>query len=98
MLANEEKLAEMIVAFSEIAAFPVNLVEALIFDQNLFGMLVLCKSINLDWLTVFPVMSARPNQNRTVKHSEVEEMYEKMTSSSAQRTLRFWQTRQRIMI
>lgn len=97
-LANDEKLAELIVALSEIAAIPVELVESLMFDQNLFGTLVLCKSINLDWLTVFAVIAARPAQNRTVPYREAEPMYAKLTSSAAQRTLRFWQSRQKITV
>jgi uncharacterized protein (DUF2336 family) len=97
-LANEQKLAEVIVALSEIAAVPVELVESLVFDQNLFGTLVLCKAVNLDWLTVFAVIAARPNQNRTVPYRDAEPMYAKMTWSSAQRTLRFWQTRQKISV
>lgn len=97
-LAQDGKLAELIVALSEIAAVPIELVESLVFDQNLFGTLVLCKAINLDWLTVFAIIATRPVQNRTVPYREAEPMYAKLTSPSAQRTLRFWQSRQRIVI
>src|SRR5207244_12940881 len=49
ILAADRKLTKLIAALSVICALPIELVEQLVEDDNVFGLLVLCKAASLDW-------------------------------------------------
>jgi uncharacterized protein (DUF2336 family) len=95
--ANNKKLAELIVALSVLAAIPIELVEQLMHDDSVLGLLVLCKAIALDWAIVHAIVLARPVAKRS-SSSELDAactLYLKLSMSSAQRLLRFWQFHQK---
>ena len=94
-LANDRKSAELIAGLSVIAAVPIELVERLVHDSNVLGMLVLCKAVGLDWATVCAIILARPAANGSGRLDEIWAPYLKLSRASAQRVLRFWQAHQK---
>ncbi len=97
VFAKRNKLAELISALSVLSAVPIELVEQLVHDESVMGMLVLCKAIGLDWSIMHAVVLARPTASH-MKESEIDEAYatyQKLSVSAAQRLLRFWQTKKK---
>jgi uncharacterized protein (DUF2336 family) len=96
--ARYKKLPELIAALSVLAAVPIELVEQLVHDNNIFGLLVLCKAVALDWTIMHAVILARPVAQE-LQASELDEAYAtylKLSVSSAQRALRFWLVRKKV--
>jgi hypothetical protein len=62
-------------------------------DDNVFGLLVLCKVVALDWTIMHAIILARPNAEgpRSEEIESASATYLKLSASSAQRALRFWQ-------
>ena len=92
VFARQKKLPELIAALSVLAAVPIELVEQLMHDDNVFGLLVLCKAVALDWTIMHGVILARPTAEGE-QASELDEAYAtylRLSVSSAQRALRFW--------
>jgi uncharacterized protein (DUF2336 family) len=96
--AKHRRLAELIAALSMLTAVPLELVERLIHDDNCLGTLVMCKALALDWTIVHAIIWARPVPDN-LRKSQLDAApadYHKFSVSSAQRLLRFWQTRQKV--
>ncbi len=94
--ANTNRLAETIAALSMLSAVPIDLVDRLMHDAGYYGILILCKAVASDWTVARAVILARqaPKGAPTLQLEEICEEYEKLSASSAQRLLRFWQARQ----
>jgi len=89
--ADGEKLTELVAALSVLSAIPVHLVGRLICDQNGFGIMVLCKSITLDWFTAHAVLSNGPNnEERRPQLEALGEDFERLSVLTARRLLAFW--------
>jgi uncharacterized protein (DUF2336 family) len=97
LFAEQRKLPELIAALSLISAVPIELVEQLIHNDNCFGLLVLCKAAALDWSSVHAVImaTARTEGTRLSELGDASAVYMKLSGSSAQRALRFWQVNKR---
>jgi uncharacterized protein (DUF2336 family) len=97
IFAEQRKLPELIAALSLISAIPIDLVERLIHNENVFGLLVLCRAAALDWATVHAVIMAPAGAEgaRLSELGDASAIYMKLTGSSAQRALRFWQVNKR---
>ncbi len=93
-LAHDEKLPELIFALSVLSAVPVELIEQLMHEGDSFGLLVLCKATALDPSIMHAVLAARPGAAKLPEQEldELSAVYLKLSISSAQRALRFWQT------
>jgi len=91
--AHQRKLPELIAALSVLSAVPIELVEQLVHDDNVFGLLVLCKVVALDWTIMHAIILARPNAEgpHSAEIESASATYLKLSASSAQRALRFWQ-------
>jgi uncharacterized protein (DUF2336 family) len=92
VFAEQKKLAELIAALSLLVAAPIEAVEQLVHDDDVFGLLVLCKAAALDWATMHAIILARPGADGS-HLSELDSAsatYLKLTASSAQRVFRFW--------
>jgi uncharacterized protein (DUF2336 family) len=96
--ARYKKLPELIAALSVLAAVPIELVEQLVHDHNIFGLLVLCKAVALDWTIMHAVILARPvaQELQSTELDEAYATYLKLSVSSAQRALRFWLVRKKV--
>jgi len=78
---------------SVVSAVPIELVDQLMHNDNVFGLSMLCKAAALDWTIMHAIMSARPGADglRAVELDEASSTYLRLSPGSAQRALRFWQ-------
>jgi uncharacterized protein (DUF2336 family) len=95
--AQQRELPELITALSVISAVPIELVEQLVHQENELGLLVLCKAAALDWNAMYAILRCRSDIASLPKwHFEnASTTYSRLSTSSAQRALRFWQTQRR---
>ena len=90
------RIPETIVALSALCGVPIDLVDHLVNNTGQFGAMALCRSIGLDWPIVAAILSARlaPDDPAPFDTVELGSQYHQLSVSSAQRILRFWQSRQ----
>lgn len=96
--ANMRRVAEMIIALSVLSGVAVEQIDTLFLAPTYFGLMVLCKSIMLDWNSVCAVFMARPHApgSKAAPFEDFREQYEEFSVSSAQQLLRFWVGRQKM--
>lgn len=94
----KKRVAEVIVGFSFLSTIPVEQVDRLFSVTNAFGILALCRSVSLDWQSAWAVImtSASADMLQSAEADEMDAEYKNLSPASAQRLLRFWQTRQRV--
>jgi uncharacterized protein (DUF2336 family) len=97
-LAKSGNLEEVVVALSALTHIPVEVIDRLLDDATDDPLLVVCKSIDLDWGTVQVLLGAwRGAGDMPEGHIEAaERKYRKLATSSAQRVIRFWQAREKL--
>jgi uncharacterized protein (DUF2336 family) len=96
--ANTKQTAEVAVGLSILSGAPVEQIDRLFHAGNGFGLMVLCKSLGLDWQTTHVVIMAS-HAAKDLGEAEIvdlREQYVALTIPSAQRVLRFWQGRQNV--
>jgi uncharacterized protein (DUF2336 family) len=101
--ANSQRVPEMVAALSALSALSIDLIDRLVYNTSHFGIMVLCKAIELDWMFANAVVLAQQGRigaqtldlEQALDFEEVREEYNKLSVSSAQRLLRFWQVRQK---
>jgi uncharacterized protein (DUF2336 family) len=95
--AQQGELPELIAALSVISAVPIELVEQLVHQENELGLLVLCKAAALDWNAMYAILRCRSEVESLPEwHTEsASATYSRLSTSSAQRALRFWQAQRR---
>ena len=98
VFAEQKKLAELIAALSLLVAAPIEAVEQLMHDDDVFGLLVLCKSAALDWAIMHAIILSRPgaDEARLSELDSASATYLKLSASSAQRVFRFWLAHRKI--
>jgi len=93
---RNNKSAELIAALALICAAPFELMVNLMQSQHREAILIPCKAAGLDWPAVRAILNGRAVggavSDHDLEHARAE--YNKLTQSSAQRVLRFWQVRQ----
>jgi hypothetical protein len=96
--AEANRVPEMIAALSLLSGVKIEIVDRLLHASSVYGTMVLCRAIGLDWLVAFIVIRARPGvgRSRTADLEEARLEYTKLSYVSAQRLLRFWQVRQKV--
>jgi uncharacterized protein (DUF2336 family) len=94
--AAQRRMPEAIVALSALCGVPIDLVDHLVNTASSFGVLTLCKAIALDWPIVAAILRARlaAEDAGASDLAELSHQYLQLSVSSAQRILRFWQSRQ----
>jgi uncharacterized protein (DUF2336 family) len=93
--ADSGKYEETIAALSTICAVPVEVVDRLMNGERADPVLILARSTNFGWPTVKSVMIARPGPKPTQQTLDAaHENFERLTTATAQRVVRFWQVRQ----
>ena len=97
--ANTNKLAETVAALSMLSAVPIDLVDRLMHDASYYGVMILCRAVGADWAVARAVLLSRqsPAGTPALELGEICEEYDKLSASSAQRLLRFWQARQAML-
>ncbi len=93
--AEGGKYEETIAALSTICAVPVEVVDRLMNGERADPVLILARSANFGWSTVRSVINARPGSKPTQTVIDAaHENFERLTTATAQRVVRFWQVRQ----
>src|ERR1017187_3162862 len=93
--ADGNKITETVVVLSVLSKIPTELICKLVSDQYGFGAMVLCKAINLDWCTAHAVLTVNlfAKTSRAMELEELDEDFERLSVSSAQRILWYWRGR-----
>ena len=96
--ADGMNITEMIVALRVLSGIPKELVCKLIGDEYGFGAMVLCKAIDLNWCAAHAVLTINRNDERAraTQLEELEEDFERLSVSSAQRILWYWRGRVKV--
>jgi uncharacterized protein (DUF2336 family) len=91
----ENKFEETVVALAMMAKVPVNVADRLLGGDRPDPALILCRAIGLNWSTVKAIIMLRPDAKSGSRGLESAfANYERLSSSTARRVVRFWQVRQ----
>ena len=93
--ARNGQYEETIAALATLCAVPVEVVDRLMSGERADPVLILARSAGFGWPTVREVVNARPGPKATESMlNSAFENFEKLTTATAQRVVRFWQVRQ----
>jgi uncharacterized protein (DUF2336 family) len=93
--AVQEEYSNVIAALSLLSAVKIEAIEPLIGNPRPDGLIVACKAARLNWSTTSMIVRNRPNC-APISQIELEqgrEIFEALSLSAAQRTIRFWSAR-----
>jgi uncharacterized protein (DUF2336 family) len=94
--ANDGKYEETVVALAALAKVPITIADRLMSGEQPDPVLILCKAAGFSWPTVKSVITVRPDG--AVKSTQGLDTaianYDRLSASTAQRVVRFWQVRQ----
>jgi uncharacterized protein (DUF2336 family) len=92
---SDKKFEETVVALATLAKVPINVADRLIGGERPDPVLILCRAIGLNWSTVKAIIMLRPD-GKSASHGldSAFANYERLSSSTARRVVRFWQVRQ----
>jgi uncharacterized protein (DUF2336 family) len=93
---GEGKYEETVVGLAALAKVPINVADRLMSGDRPDPVLILCKAAGLSWSTVKAVIMARPDGGGTSSQGldVAFANYGRLSASTAQRVVRFWQVRQ----
>jgi len=93
--ASDGKYEETVVALAALSKVPINVAARLMDATGPDPVLILCKAARLSWPTVKSVIMVRPDGNGTSSRGldSVFADYGRLSDSTAQRVVRFWQLR-----
>lgn len=96
--ARDGKLEETAVTLSLLTGVPVEIIDRFLGDPTDDPVLLICKAIDLDWSIARAVLGAKLGMKEIheSRAEETEKKYRKLSISSAQRVLRFWQAREKL--
>jgi len=94
--AGEKKLEETVVALAALSKVPIKVVDRLLSGERPDPVLILCKAADMGWSTVKAVVEAcaHANGNSSPALHTALGNYERLSASTAQRVVRFWQVKQ----
>ncbi|MGH6725393.1 MAG: DUF2336 domain-containing protein [Pseudolabrys sp.] len=93
--AKTGQYEETIVALSIISSVPVEVVDRLINGERADPALILGRAAGFGWPTVREIINARPADKPSDQALDAaRENFERLTATTAQRVVRFWQVRQ----
>jgi uncharacterized protein (DUF2336 family) len=92
----ESKFEETVAALAALSKVPIKIVDRLMEGDRPDPVLILCKAAGLNWPTVRSVILTRPNTGGTSSQGldAAFANYGRLSVSTAQRVVRFWQARQ----
>jgi uncharacterized protein (DUF2336 family) len=93
--AKDGRFEETVVALALLCAVPLEVVDRLMGAERADPVLILCKSAGFGWQTVRAIMTARPGRHGTSTRGldDAYANFERLSPSTAQRVVRFWQVR-----
>jgi uncharacterized protein (DUF2336 family) len=93
--ARTGKYEETIAALATLCAVPVEVVDRLMNGDRADPVLILARAAGFGWTTVKAILNARPGAKPSPQTLDVaRENFERLTATTAQRVVRFWQVRQ----
>jgi uncharacterized protein (DUF2336 family) len=93
--ANAGKYEETIAALSTMCTVPVEVVDRLMNGERADPVLILVRAAGFGWSTVKAALNARPGGKPSPQALDAaRENFERLTVTTAQRVVRFWQVRQ----
>jgi hypothetical protein len=94
--ANDGKYEETVVALAALAKVPINVADRLMNGEQPDPVLILCKAAGFGWPTVKSIILSRPDTAGTSSQGldSAFANYGRLSASTAQRVVRFWQVRQ----
>jgi uncharacterized protein (DUF2336 family) len=94
--ANDKKFEEMVAALSVLCGVPIETADRLMVGDRPDPILILCKAAGYGWPTARAIILARPTAKSPSSHAldAAFANFEKLSPSTAQRVVRFWQVRQ----
>jgi hypothetical protein len=93
---RESKFEEAVVTLAALAKVQIEIVDRLMESDRFDPVLILCKAANLSWPAVKTLIMLRTSGNG-MSGSELDDAYAnygRLSASTAQRVVRFWQVRQ----
>ncbi len=95
--AVKKRVAEVVVGLSILSAVPVDDIDILFATSSAIGLMAVCRSVMLDWQSTWAViMTSASASTFQAEIDSLQEQYETLSPQSAQRLLRFWQTRNKV--
>ena len=92
---SENKFEETAVALAALAKVPIKVADRLLGSDRPDPVLILCRAIGLNWSTVKAIIMLRPDAKSASQGLDSAFVnYERLSSSTARRVVRFWQVRQ----
>jgi uncharacterized protein (DUF2336 family) len=93
--ANDGKYEETVVGLAALAKVPIEVTDRLMGGERPDPVLILCKAAGLSWPTVKSILMVRPDGKRTSAFGLESAFadYGRLSASTAQRVVRFWQVR-----
>jgi len=96
--SNGNRIAELVVALAVLTGVPAEFVHRILHAPSVYGTIVLCKAVALDWAVAESVILKRPGigRSRAADMEEAHAEYPKLSPATAQRLMRFWLVRQKV--
>jgi uncharacterized protein (DUF2336 family) len=87
---------EVVTALSTLCAVPLEVVDRLMASDRTDPVLILCKAVGFEWQTVQTILAVHPGGKSACAQGfdEAHRNFERLSQSTAQRVVRFWQIRQ----
>jgi hypothetical protein len=94
--ADACKYEETVVAVAALSKVPINIADRLMAGERPDPVLILCKAVDMSWPTVKTVLASCVEANKTCMQGLDAALgnYERLSVSTAQRVVRFWQIKQ----
>jgi uncharacterized protein (DUF2336 family) len=94
--AKEKKFEETVAAISVLCGVPIEAADRLLSGDRPDPILILCKAAGYSWTTARAIIMARPGGKGTSSQAVDAAFanFDKLSPSTAQRVVRFWQVRQ----
>jgi uncharacterized protein (DUF2336 family) len=91
--AREQCFEETVVSLSELCTVPLDVVDRLMGGERADPILILCRSAGFTWATVRAIILARTGKQGTSTKGldEAHANFERLSASTAQRVVSFWQ-------
>jgi uncharacterized protein (DUF2336 family) len=90
----EGKYEEAVVALATLSKVPIKIADRLMDGERHDPVLIMCKAAGLNWPAVKALIRARPDGARTAQGLDAAfTNYGRLSASTAQRVIRFWQVR-----
>jgi hypothetical protein len=93
--ADSNRFAEMIAVLSALSGVSIDQIDKLFHASGNFGLMVLCRSIALEWINAYAVITARPTRLASQTSEELRDQYNKLSIPTALKLIHFWQGRKK---